>query len=59
MVRHGCLFPVRLVTDITKEKVQEAVDEMGAGKAHGVDGVARDEITIVEWLVRLLLLCFE
>ena len=32
MVRHGCLFPVRLVTDITKEKVQEAVDEMGAGK---------------------------
>jgi len=48
---------------ITREEVQEAVREMKAGKAAGLDGCAVECVksggaTVVEWLVRLLNICF-
>jgi len=48
---------------ITREEVQEAVREMKAGKVAGLDGcvvecVKSGSVTVVEWLVRLLNVCF-
>ena len=65
-VEGGARMPVlgeRLVADITEEEVREAVEVMKAGKAPGLDGIATEclkkgGVTIVEWLVRLLNLCF-
>ena len=62
MVRHGYRFSVRDLFLTTKEEVQEAVDEMKAGRAPGLDCVATEylkkgRMTIVEWLARLLNLC--
>ena len=65
-VRGGARMPVfgaRIVADITKEEVQKAVEVTKAGKAPGLDGVPTEclekgGVTVVEWLVRLLNLCF-
>ncbi len=43
--------------------MQESVREMKSGKAAGLDGVAAEclksgEATVMEWLVRLLNVCF-
>ncbi len=48
---------------MTRQEVQESVTEMKSGKAAGLDGVAaeclkRGKATVVEWLVRLLNVCF-
>ena len=49
---------------ITAEEVQEAVREMKAGKAAGLDGCVVEclkcgGVIIIEWLVRMLNVCFE
>ena len=48
---------------ISNEEVQEAVKEMKAGKAAGLDGCAveclkKGGASVIEWLVRLLNVCF-
>ncbi len=48
---------------ITREEVRESVGEVKAGKAAGLDGCAAEclksgRTTVVEWLVRLLYVCF-
>ena len=48
---------------ITREEVQEAVREVKVGKAAGLDGCAAEcvkngGVTVVEWLLRLLNVCF-
>ena len=49
---------------ITKREVEEALRIMRTGKAAGMDGVTAEclkkgGVTLVEWLVRLLNICFE
>ena len=51
------------VADITKEEVEGALSGMKAGKAPGLDGCAPECVkkgggALVEWLVRLLNVCF-
>lgn len=51
-------------TVISVEEVQEAVREMKAGKAPGLDGCVVEclkcgGVKIIEWLVRVLNVCFE
>ena len=60
-MRYRCLM--MKMKEITKEEVERALEETKVGKAVGMDGVRAEMlkkggVTVMEWLVRLLNICF-